>query len=447
MNERILTNNDALKERANNVLVGGVSAAWNHLKEKGPVYFRSGDGAHIRDVDGNEYIDYLIGWGSLFLGHNPKVIRDALEKSIRTGFGFQYESEYHVELAELITDIIPCAEKVRLCNSGTEATMNAIRLARIKTNKKKIIKFEGHFHGQHDYLLYAMDTSPYLGEVRGLGDIKPIPGSGGIPDDLEDMVIPLPFNDKEAFLAAIEKNRGEIAGIILEPIMLNVGCVYPEQEFLELLREVSTKEDVVLIFDEVLTGFRVALGGAQELYNVTPDLACYGKAFGCGMPIAALAGKKEFMDELEPVGKGQMSGTNTGRLMSVLGTLEILRELQKPGTYHKINQLSNTMIDGLESLVENYSIPCKVQGKGGRIGIHFGLEFSPKNYRDIVENFNSEYTLACYRKAMDERNLFGFFLPLSNCPEPITLSLAHTEKDINETLTRVEDIFKSTPYF
>lgn len=137
MNEQILKNNDVLKERANNVLVGGVSAAWNYLKEKGPVYFRSGEGAHIRDVDGNEYIDYLIGWGSLFLGHNPKVIRDALEKSIRTGFGFQYESEYHIELAELITDIIPCAEKVRLCNSGTEATMNAIRLARIKTKKKK----------------------------------------------------------------------------------------------------------------------------------------------------------------------------------------------------------------------------------------------------------------------------------------------------------------------
>lgn len=436
-----------LKKRAENVLVGGVSAAWNYLSEFGQIYVKDAKGAYITDVDGNTYIDYLSGWGSLFLGHNPQIIEKSFKLAFEIGFGFQYETEFHVQLAELLNEIIPCADKVRLCNSGTEATMNAIRLARTVTKRKKIIKFEGHFHGHHDYLLYSMDTSPYLGEIKGLGDIQPVAGSSGIPEDLDDLVIPLPFNDEEAFLAAIELHKDEIAGIILEPISLNIGCVKPEKGFLQLLRSVSEKEGIVLIFDEVLTGFRVALGGAQELYGITPDLACYGKALGCGIPIAALVGKKEIMNGLDPIGKSQMSGTNTGRLLSVIGALNVLTELKKPGTYEKINELNNLMVDGLDTLMKTYNIPGFVQGAGGRIGVHFGLESKPKDYRQIIKEFNNEYALACYKKAFTEQKLFGFFLPLSNCPEPITMNLAHTKEDIYETLNRVEQIFKTTPYF
>ncbi|MFD3218803.1 aspartate aminotransferase family protein [Bacillus pacificus] len=442
-----LKRNNELRERADQVLVGGVSAAWNHFPEMGPIYFDKAEGSRITDVDGNEYIDYVVGWGSLFLGHNPGVLHKAIQQSLETGFGFQYESQYHVELAEKITNIVPSAEMVRLCNSGTEATMNAIRLARIKTGKNKVIKFEGHFHGLHDYLLYSMDTSPHLGEVRGLGDIQPIPGSAGIPGMIEQLVIPLPFNDIEAFVAAVKRHKDDLAAIIMEPISLNIGCVKPTQEFLQALRTISKEEGIVLIFDEVLTGFRVALGGAQEYLNIEPDLSCFGKALGCGLPVAALAGKKEFMTGLEPIGKGQMSGTNTGRMITVLGTLSALKELEKPGQYEHITNLNDTFVREFSGLMERYSIPGYVQGVGGRIGIHFGLRSQPTDYRHIIREWNKDFTLECFRKAFYEQGLYGFFLPLSDCPEPITMCLAHTLEDVYETLNRVEKIFQQVPYF
>lgn len=438
--------NNSMRDRADRVLVGGVSASWNHLSHLGPVYFKKAEGSRITDVDGNEYIDYLIGWGSLLLGHNPPAIREAITQALEVGFGFQYESPFHVELAEKITEVVPGAEMVRLCNSGTEATMHAIRLARVVTRKNKVIKFEGHFHGQNDYLLYSVDASPHLGVIRGLGDIQPIPGSEGIPGLLEELIIPLPFNDIEAFVTAVKKHKNDLAAIILEPISLNIGCVKPIPEFLQTLRQVSEEEGIVLIFDEVLTGFRVALGGAQEYFNIIPDLACFGKAIGCGMPIAALAGKKKFMQGLVPIGKGQMSGTNTGRLITVLGTLFALRELAMPGVYEYITNLNDTFVNGFAKLMENYSIPGYVQGAGGRVGIHFGLSSQPTDYRQIIREWNGNFTVACFRKAF-EKGLYGFFLPLSNCPEPITMSLAHTVEDIYETLNRVEDIFREIPYF
>ncbi|MCL6445560.1 MAG: aminotransferase class III-fold pyridoxal phosphate-dependent enzyme [Alicyclobacillus sp.] len=207
------------------------------------------------------------------------------------------------------------------------------------------------------------------------------------------------------------------------------------------------EEGIVLIFDEVLTGFRVALGGAQEYLGVIPDLACFGKAMGCGIPIAALAGKREFMLGLEPIGKSQMSGTNTGRLITVLGTLRVLSELEKPGIYEHITRLNDTFVNELTKLMEHYGIPGFVQGVGGRVGVHFGLSSKPIDYRHIIREWNREFTLACFRKAFLEKGLYGFFLPLSNCPEPITMSFAHTLEDIYETLNRVESIFKEVPYF
>lgn len=439
--------NKLYKNEAEQYLVGGVSAAWNYLSDVGPIYFKKAEGSKIIDVNNNEYIDYISGWGSLFLGHNPKVIRESMLEAFEVGFGFQYETDYHLKLAKLMVQSIPCAEKVRLCNSGTEATMNALRIARTKTKRNKIIKFEGHFHGHHDYMLYSMDTSPYLGEKLNNGGFKPTPGSSGIPKTIDDLVIPIPFNDIESFIETVEKNKEDIAAVILEPISLNIGCIFPDEGFLQKVRDICTKENIILIFDEVLTGFRVDFGGAQKLYNVIPDLACYGKAFGCGMPIAAIAGKSEYMDSLEPVGKSQMSGTNTGRVLSVVGTYNVLKELNDDSKYNHINKLNETMVSGIHYLLDKYNIPGNVQGIGGRIAIHFGLEQSPRDYRYIIKNFNKEYATECYKKAMNDYQLYGFFLPLSNCPEPITFSMAHTIEDIEETLNRVETIFKETPYF
>ncbi|WP_457786648.1 aspartate aminotransferase family protein [Geobacillus sp. Geo 8.1] len=439
--------NEELRRMAEQVLVGGVSSAWNHFPEVGPIYFEKAEGNKLIDVDGNEYIDYIVGWGSLFLGHNPPVIREAINQALEIGYGFQYESKYHIELAEKITQIVPGAEMVRLCNSGTEATMHAIRLARLKTGKNKVIKFEGHFHGLHDYLLYSLDTSPHLGKIRGLGDIEPIPGSGGIPGVLDDLVIPLPFNDLEAFVHAVKLHRDDLAAIILEPFSLNIGCVKPKEGFIEAIRKISEEEGIVLIFDEVLTGFRVSLGGAQEYLGIIPDLACFGKAISGGLPLAALTGKKEFMLGLEPVGKGQMSGTNTGRLINVIGTLSVLKELEKPGVYDYITEINDLFVNEMTNLMNQYSIPGYVQGIGGRIGIHFGLREQPVDYRHIIRDWNKEFTVACFQKALLEKGLYGFFLPLSNCPEPITMCLSHTKEDIFETLNRVESIFKEIPYF
>ncbi|MFD5854016.1 aspartate aminotransferase family protein [Cytobacillus pseudoceanisediminis] len=436
-----------LKNRAEGVLVGGVSASWNYFEEVGPIYFKNAEGAYLQDVDNNKYIDYLVGWGSLILGHKPEFIKNVFNEAFENGFGFQYETENHIRLAEKIIELVPGAEMVRLCNSGTEATMHAIRLARVKTNKNKVIKFEGHFHGIHDYLMYSMDSSPNMGRIKGLGDIEPVPGSGGIPGVIDQLVIPLPFNDIEAFREAVKNNKDDLAAIILEPISLNIGCIKPDKTFLEELRKISKEEGIVLIFDEVLTGFRVALGGAQELYNITPDLACFGKAMGCGMPVAALTGKKEFMEGLAPVGKGQMSGTNTGRILTVLGTLAALNELQTVNPYEHINKLNDTFIKEMQALLDTYSIPGYVDGAGGRIGIHIGLEEKPRDYRHIIKDFNHDFTLECFKKALYEKKLYGFFMPLPNAPEPVTFSAKHTLNDLYETLNRVETIFKEIPYF
>ncbi|MFX0560984.1 aspartate aminotransferase family protein [Tepidibacillus infernus] len=436
-----------LKNKAEKSLVGGVSAAWNHLEEIGPIYFKEAKGSHLIDVDGNDYIDYLVGWGSLFLGHNPKMIRDAVISSFDTGFGYQYETEGHIELAEKLKKYIPSADLVRLCNSGTEATMYAIRIARSKTGKNKILKFEGHFHGLHDYLLYSMDTSPYLGEIHGPGKIDPIPGSTGIPNVIDDLIITIPFNDIEAFTEAVKHNRNDLAAVIMEPISLNIGCVKPEKEFLNTVRNLTKENDIILIFDEVLTGFRLGLGGAQEYLKIEPDISCFGKALGSGMPIAAVVGQEEFMNDLTPKGKNQMSGTNTGRNFAVYGTLAVLNELEKPGVYEHIWYLNDTFIREVTNLLNKYSIPGFVDGVGGRIGVHFGLEKQPKDYREIIANFNKEFALEVYKKAFYEKGLYGVFLPLSNTPEPITFSLAHSKQDLFETLNRIEDIFREVHYF
>lgn len=427
-----------IEKRANRVLVGGVSAAWNYLAD-GPVYVKKAYGSHFIDVNGKEYIDYIMGWGSLFQGHNPNFIKEVFEEVNKTGFAFQYETIYHVKLAEKIVEHVPCAEKVRLCNSGTEATMNALRLARTVTGKNKVLKFEGHFHGHHDNLLFSMDTSPFLGkQINGL--YEPIAGSSGIPNNIKDNIIVVPFNNEEALERAFETYKNDIACVIMEPISLNIGCIKPKKGFLQFIRDICDKNNTLLVFDEVLTGFRVALGGAQEVYRVIPDLACIGKAFGCGFSIAALVGKAKYMDCLQPVGKSEMSGTNTGRIINVIGTLKAIEQLEKPHVYEEINKKQNYFIEKLNVIINKYNIKCFVQGAGGRIGIHFGLDRAPIDYRDIIKNWDGELTNKCYKKAI-EKGLYGVFLPLSNCPEPITLSISHTYEDLNLTLDIIDDIF------
>jgi glutamate-1-semialdehyde 2,1-aminomutase len=364
------------------------------------------------------------------------------------GFGFQYETQTHGELAREICQSVPGAQKVRLANTGSEATLHALRVAREVTGRPKIVKFEGHFHGLNDYLLYGVDcSSPVLGERLEDGAIRPSPGSSGLPDEaLGPLIIVLPFNDLDALQATFEREGDEIAGVILEPIALNIGCIAPDPGFLAALREMCDAHGALLIFDEVLTGFRVARGGAGELFGVTADLVCLGKALGCGIPVAALAGKREYMEVLTPKGEVQMAGTNTGRHMSVCGTLAALRAMAQPGFYQHLNSLNDQTIAGCRALFERYGVPAYVEGYGGRIGIFIGTEERPRNFREVVQRWNRPFHVACYREAYYRKGLYGFLLPLSVCPEPITLSAAHTSELINETLNRLEDILKALPY-
>ncbi len=433
-----------LQQQAENYLVGGVSAGWNAFPVTGPIRFKKAQQAYLYDVEDNKYIDWTVGWGSLMLGHNPDILKESLLKAFDIGFGFQSETEYHIQLAQTICALVPCAEKVRLANSGLEATLYAIRLAREYTGKNKIIKFEGHFHGLHDYLLYDIDTSPQLGEVMPNGDIQSIPGSSGIPKVIDELLVTLPFNDLTAFEEAVQRHEKDLAGVILEPIALNMGCVKPAADFIKGLREITKEKNIVLIFDEIMTGFRANLGGAQLDLGVIPDLACLGKALGCGFPIAALAGKKEIMQRLSPVGSVQMSGTNSGRVLAVIGSLAALQALQRPGFYEHVNQLNDYFISHCSELMSQYRIPGYVDGYGGRIGIFFGLEEKPKDLRHIVKAWNKNFHKACYTEIVKRKRLFGFLLPLPNCPEPVTLSGVHTHNDIDETLNLLEDVFKIT---
>ncbi len=436
---------DSLERRALHSLAGGVAAGWNHHGSHGVQRFVEGRGALLVDVDGVEHIDFIVGWGSLMLGHDPLALRTALEDSIASGFGFQYETPAHVELAETLCAAIPCAERVRLCNSGLEATAYALRLARAHTGRDRVVKFEGHFHGLHDYLLWDTDSSPRLGDLGSDREIASVPASAGIPDSIGDLVVTLPFNDLDALEAAVRRHRDSLAAVILEPVALNVGCVAPERGYLAGVRRICAEAEIVLIFDEVLTGFRLGYGGAQERFGVEPDLACYSKAMSCGMPVAAVAGKAAIMELLSPQGHVEMSGTNTGRRFAVDGTLAGLREMAQPDFFEHLDRLNDHLVAGLRRVLAERGVPAYVEGFGGRVGVLIGTEEKPRNFRDVYASWNADYHLECYRRLRDSR-MYGFMMPLAVCPEAITICAAHEESHLDEALERFDGVLASLPY-
>ena len=319
--------------------VGKVLAGWNHLPGLGPVHIANAAGARIQTLSGEWLDDYIMGWGSCFLGHDSSVIRDSLAHAMSGGFLQQYETEKHLLLSERFCAAVPCAEKLRLVNSGLEATMYATRIARAATGKRLILKFEGHFHGLNDTLAWNIDSSPRCGAYRESGGLELVAGTVGVPVELGELTLPLPWNDLDAVEDAFAHNAGDVAGIILEPVALNIGCIKPDDGFLQSLRELATRHQALLIFDEVLTGFRSTLGGAQKAFDVVPDIATYGKAFGCGMPIGGIAGKSEYMDVIAPRGPVQVSGTNTGRYLSVSAALSVLEHLANASVYRHVAAL------------------------------------------------------------------------------------------------------------
>jgi len=408
-----LSRSEALFERAQKTIPGGVNSPVRAFRSVGgtPPFIARGEGARLWDVDGNEYIDYVGSWGPLLLGHrHPAVIR-ALEEALAIGTSFGAPTEREVELAELICDAVPSIEMVRLVNSGTEATMSAIRVARGYTGRDLTVKFSGCYHGHVDSLLVKAGSG-----VATLG----IPDTAGVPARFAETTITLPYNSIEAVEEAFRKQGDKIAAVIVEPVAGNMGCVPPVEGFLECLREECTRHGAVLIFDEVMTGFRVAFGGAQQLYGVTPDMTTLGKVIGAGLPIGAYGGRKEIMSQVAPSGPIYQAGTLSGNPLAVSAGLAALRHLRdNPGIYEQVDRLAAQLTADPP--------PGVTVNRAGSMFTFFFTGRQVRNYEDAQTCDTQRF--ARFHRAMLER---GIYLAPSQF-EAGFVSAAHTADDIAKT--------------
>ncbi|MCS7278546.1 MAG: glutamate-1-semialdehyde 2,1-aminomutase [Thermodesulfobacteriaceae bacterium] len=415
-------------ERALKVIPGGVNSPVRACRAvKGePIFFEKGEGAYLIDVDGNRYLDYVCSWGPLILGHaHPEVIAGIYFAS-KKGTSFGAPTWLEVELAELIKSCIPSIEKLRLVNSGTEATMSAIRLARAYTGRKKIIKFEGCYHGHVDSLLVKAGS--------GLATFG-IPASPGIPEELTAHTLNLPFNDFEAVKKAFETYGREVAGVIVEPVPGNMGVVLPKESFLEFLREITQKYEALLIFDEVITGFRLGLSGAQGRYNISPDLTCLGKIIGGGLPVGAYGGKEEIMNLVAPEGPVYQAGTLSGNPIAVSAGLATLKELLKPGTYEKLEKVSHFLEEELKEVLKSLGLSYRISRAGSMLTLFF-------TEKEVI-NFETALSCDTEKFALFWQGMLkeGIYLPPSQF-EAWFISLAHKEEDINQTIKAVYKVLK-----
>ncbi|MDZ8056043.1 MAG: glutamate-1-semialdehyde 2,1-aminomutase [Aulosira sp. ZfuVER01] len=414
---------------AQNLMPGGVSSPVRAFKSVGgqPIVFDRVKGAYIWDVDGNQYIDYVGTWGPAICGHaHPEVIA-ALHEALEKGTSFGAPSALENVLAEMVIDAVPSIEMVRFVNSGTEACMAVLRLMRAFTNRDKIIKFEGCYHGHADMFLVKAGSG-----VATLG----LPDSPGVPKSATSNTLTAPFNDLEAVKALFEENRDEIAGVILEPVVGNAGFITPDAGFLEGLRELTHEHGALLVFDEVMTGFRIAYGGAQQKFGVTPDLTTLGKVIGGGLPVGAYGGRRDIMSMVAPAGPVYQAGTLSGNPLAMTAGIKTLELLQKPGTYEYLDKITQKLADGLLQITqETGHAAC-----GGHISAMFGLFFTAgpvHNYEDAKNSDTAKF--GRFHRGMLER---GIYLAPSQFEAGFT-SCAHTEEDIEQTLAIARDVLSS----
>ncbi len=413
-------NSSQLYQQAKMLIPGGVNSPVRAFKGVGgePVFIKRGQGARVYDVDGNQYIDYVGSWGPLILGHlHPEVVQ-ALQKALEIGTSFGAPTELETELAQLIVDIVPSIEMVRMVNSGTEATMSALRLARAYTKKNKIVKFEGCYHGHTDALLIKAGSGALT-----LG----IPSSPGVPDNIANNTITATYNDLAMIEEIFAQEGQDIAAVIVEPVAGNMGCVPPLPGFLEGLRQVTKEYGALLIFDEVMSGFRVALGGAQELYNIDPDLTCLGKVIGGGLPVGAYGGKREIMEQVAPAGSVYQAGTLSGNPLAMTAGLATLKILQRPGTYEQLFKATDKLAQGLESLTKELNVTASFN----KVGTMLSIFFTDKQVVDYPSAATSD--VAKFGKFFWKMLQNGVYLAPSQF-EASFMSLAHTDEDIDMTI-------------
>lgn len=372
-------------KRACNSLAGGVSSSTRVNQALGhAMYFDRADGCRLWDLDGREYIDLCCSHGATLLGHGDPRVRRAVDKALDRGAPCSYENEQQAEFAELLCKTVPCAQRVRFTSSGSEATMHCLRLARAFTGKSKLLKFEGNFHGYHDQVMYAIGTpADKLGP-----ETAPTahPGSTGLPAGLDQNLVIVPYNCPELLEEAFRRHASELAAVICEPVYYNAGCVIPTQEFMLTLQRLTKQHGVLLIFDEVLSAFRMAPGGAQEYLGVKPDLCTLGKAVGGGFPLSVFGGRRDIMERLMPTGDCQHSGTYNGHPTAVAAGLAAVTAYRLPGFYDHIFAIAERLFSGLNQIFARHGVPARVQGLGARFGIYFGVDGKVTNYRDAVKH-------------------------------------------------------------
>ncbi|RUO31031.1 glutamate-1-semialdehyde 2,1-aminomutase [Aliidiomarina soli] len=423
-----MSRSSELFSKAQHSIPGGVNSPVRAFAGVGgdPIFFERANGPYMFDVDGNRYIDYVGSWGPMILGHNFPAIRDAAIEAAERGLSFGTPTAIEITMAEKIIEIVPSIEKVRMVNSGTEATMSAIRLARGYTKRDKILKFEGCYHGHVDSLLVKAGSGALT-----LGT----PNSPGIPADLAQHTLTVSFNNLEEVNEVFEQYGDQIACIIVEPVAGNMNCIPPQPGFLEGLRKVCDDNGAVLIFDEVMTGFRVAPGGAQQHYAITPDLTCLGKVIGGGMPVGAFGGKREIMDHIAPTGPVYQAGTLSGNPVAMAAGLAALNALQEPGRYEQMNRSVEMLVKGLQEAADEAGIPLSINHVGGMFGFFFTDKDKVTSFADATA-CNMDHFKAFYHQMLKR----GVYLAPSAF-ETGFMSMLHSDADIEQTIQAARESF------
>ncbi|WP_375752665.1 glutamate-1-semialdehyde 2,1-aminomutase [Vibrio sp. HN007] len=423
-----MTKSAELYQKAQEKIPGGVNSPVRAFNGVGgsPIFVEKADGPLITDADGKEYIDYVGSWGPMILGHNHPAIRDAVIEAAHRGLSFGAPTAMEIEMAELVSELVPSMEQVRMVSSGTEATMSAIRLARGFTGRDKLLKFEGCYHGHADSLLVKAGSGALT-----LGQ----PSSPGVPADFAKHTLTATFNDLESVRALFQANKDDIACIIVEPVAGNMNCIPPVEGFLEGLREICDQEGALLIFDEVMTGFRVAQGCAQAYYNIKPDLTTLGKVIGGGMPVGAFGGRKDVMQYIAPTGPVYQAGTLSGNPIAMAAGFACLNELKKEGNEARLAEVTKKLANGFKACADKHNIPLLVSQVGGMFGFFFTEQDKVTTFAEV-----SQCDIERFKKFFHYMLEEGVYLAPSAFEASFT-SLAHTDEHIEKTLEAADKCF------